>query len=62
VRLAESWHEVEQFARTLAPVFAEMARVLGTAGVCCIETKDLKYGDFRLPLAALQYFIKRFVL
>lgn len=59
VRLAESWHELERFARTLAPVFAEMARVLGTAGVCCIETKDLRYGDFRLPLAALHASLAR---
>lgn len=58
-RLAEFWHEVERFARSLARVFAEMARVVGTAGVCCIETKDLKYGDFRLPLAALHAALAR---
>lgn len=53
VRPADAWAEIELFARGLEGVFREMARVVGAAGICCIETKDLKYGDFRLPLAAL---------
>jgi site-specific DNA-methyltransferase (adenine-specific) len=47
------WREVESFTRALGGVFSEMARVVGTVGVCCIETKDLACGEFRLPLVAL---------
>lgn len=50
---AAAWQKVERFSRTLHGVFREMARILGRAGSCCIQTKDLAYGEFRLPLAAL---------
>ncbi len=51
--LMGTWERIEKFARGLDPVFAEMARVIGRTGVCCIETRDIVYGEFRLPLAAL---------
>lgn len=51
--VAMVWKQVEEFARGLDGVFREIARVVGATGVCCIETKDLAFGDFRLPLAAL---------
>jgi site-specific DNA-methyltransferase (adenine-specific) len=51
--VAATWERVAAFARGFTAVFREMARVVGRTGVCCIETKDLAFGEFRLPLAAL---------
>jgi hypothetical protein len=48
-----AWRRLEAFGRSLKDVFREMSRVVGRVGLCCIETKDIAYGDFRLPLAAL---------
>lgn len=47
-----AWQMLEAFAKTLFPAFREMARVVGKTGLCCIETKDVVFGEFRLPLAA----------
>lgn len=48
-----TWRHIETFATSLSPVFSEIARIVGRTGICCIETKDVVYGDFRLPLSAL---------
>lgn len=53
VNVAGIWSKIDAFAQSLRPVFREMARVVGDRGLCCIETKDLEFGGFRLPLAAL---------
>lgn len=57
--VAGTWSRIESFARCLAPAFREMARVVGKSGLCCIETKDVTFGDFRLPLAALHAALAR---
>lgn len=49
----EAWAQLESHARSLDGVFAEIARVVGNGGLACIETKDVSFGEFRLPLSAL---------
>ena len=45
-------YQLVRYAARLAPVFAEMARVLGRNGVLVLHTKDISYGGLLLPLAA----------
>lgn len=47
------WEQVREDAEALAPVFREMARVLRPGGAAVVQTKDLRYGEALLPLAAL---------
>ena len=51
--IAGTWSRVESYARALDGAFRDIARIVGVTGLCCIETKDLAFGEFRLPLAAL---------
>jgi DNA modification methylase len=44
-------NEVLSFARTLRPVFQEVSRVLKTGRALVIQTKDLRYNDFLIPLS-----------
>ena len=39
-------------AEDLAPVFREIARILGRKGILVLHTKDIAYGGLLLPLAA----------
>lgn len=43
--------EVTAFALKLRPVFDEIARVLRRGGALVLQTKDIQYGGFLLPLA-----------
>lgn len=47
--------DVEQrlfaYAQSLAPVFAEIARVLASTGHLILHTKDIRYGDWLISLA-----------
>ena len=43
-------NEILSFARTLRPVFEEVARVLKPGRAFVIQTKDVRYGDFLIPL------------
>ena len=47
------WNRVVEFAETIRNVFKEMARVAGQTGIIAIETKDIRYGNYLLPLAGL---------
>ncbi len=44
-------NDVLSFARTLRPVFQEISRVLKTGRALIIQTKDLRYNDFLVPLS-----------
>jgi len=39
------------FARTLRPVFAECARILDRNGYLILQTKDIRYGTWLVPLS-----------
>ena len=41
------------FALTLKPVFKEIRRVLKIGGACVVQTKDLRFGGFIIPLVDL---------
>ncbi len=43
--------EILSFARTLRPVFTEVARVLGNGRALVVQTKDIRFGDFLIPLS-----------
>jgi DNA modification methylase len=45
-------HALMRYAARLAPVFAEVARVLSRRGILVLHTKDIAYGGLLLPLAA----------
>ena len=45
--------QATEFALTLRPVFAEVARVLAPGRAFVLQTKDLRVGDFLLELADL---------
>ena len=45
-------HALMRYASRLAPVFAEIARVLSRKGILVLHTKDIAYGGLLLPLAA----------
>ena len=47
------WNRLVEFAETIRNVFKEMTRVSGQTGIIAIETKDIRYGNYLLPLAAL---------
>lgn len=42
--------EITSFAMTLRPVFKEIARVLRPGGALVVQTKDIRYGGFLMPL------------
>ena len=42
---------LDTFALGLRPVFCEMQRTLRAGGALIIQTKDIRYGGFLLPLA-----------
>jgi DNA modification methylase len=44
-------NNILSFARTLRPVFTEIARVLKAGRALVIQTKDIRYGDFLIPLS-----------
>jgi DNA modification methylase len=44
-------NQILSFARTLRPVFEEAARVLKKGRALVIQTKDIRYGDFLIPLS-----------
>lgn len=44
-------NQILSFARTLRPVFEEIARVLNAGRALVIQTKDIRYGDFLIPLS-----------
>lgn len=45
-------HEVLEFAAGLDRIFRETCRVLKTDGTLAIQTKDVRYGGFLIPLVA----------
>ena len=45
--------DVVNFALTLKPVFKEIRRVLKIGGACVVQTKDLRFGGFIIPLVDL---------
>lgn len=47
------WERLVEFAESLAPVYQEIARVVGNTGIVALEIKDIRYGDYLLPLAAV---------
>jgi DNA modification methylase len=42
---------ITAFALTLRPIFKELKRVLKPGGAFILQTKDIRYGDFLIPLA-----------
>ncbi len=44
-------NEVLTFARTLRPVFVEVARILKPGRAFVIQSKDIRFGDFLIPLS-----------
>jgi DNA modification methylase len=44
---------VAAFAYSLRPVFEEMARILRPRGVLVVQTKDIRYGGFLLPMTSI---------
>jgi site-specific DNA-methyltransferase (adenine-specific) len=44
---------VTAYALTLRPVYVEIARVLRPGGALVLQTKDLRFGDFLVPLASV---------
>jgi modification methylase len=51
VHLDKVQKDITSFAMTLRPVFKEIARVLRPGGALVIQTKDIRYGGFLMPLA-----------
>ena len=51
VHLDKVQNGITSFAMTLRPVFKEIARVLRPGGALVIQTKDIRYGGFLMPLA-----------
>jgi site-specific DNA-methyltransferase (adenine-specific) len=49
----QRWKELTAFAAGLRANFDEIARVLRPGGVLVLQTKDIRYGEFLLPLASL---------
>ncbi len=47
------WDRLVEFAESLTPVYREIARVAGSTGIIAIEIKDIRYGDYLLPLVAI---------
>lgn len=47
------WRELTVFAASLRPNFEEIARVLRPGGILVLQTKDIRYGEFLLPLAGI---------
>ena len=43
--------ELEEFARSLQPIFEEIGRVLKPGGVVALQTKDIRYGSILIRLA-----------
>ena len=43
--------DIVEYALKLRPVFDEMRRVLRASGVLVVQTKDLRYGGFLIPLS-----------
>lgn len=50
-------HEVLEFASCLDPVIKEVRRVLKKNGTLAIQTKDIRYGGFLVPLVARHRFL-----
>ena len=50
---ATVWQQVEQLARSLAPAYGEIARVLRPDRALVLQIKDLRYGGELLPLTNL---------
>jgi DNA modification methylase len=49
--IASVENQVLSFARTLRPVFEEVVRVLKDGRALVMQTKDIRYGDFLIPLS-----------
>ena len=47
------WDRLVEFAESLTPVYQEITRVAGSTGIIAIEIKDIRYGDYLLPLVAI---------
>lgn len=47
------WNRLVEFANSLSDVYREIARVVGNTGIAAIEIKDIRYGEFLLPLSAV---------
>ena len=45
--------QITHFGLSLRPIFDEMYRVLDRGRALILQTKDLRYGDFLIPLASL---------
>jgi DNA modification methylase len=50
---ATVWQQVEQLARSLAPAYREIARILRPDRAFVLQIKDLRYGGELLPLTHL---------
>lgn len=47
----EVQRQITEFALTLRPVFEEVCRILRPGGAMVMQSKDIRYGRFLLPLA-----------
>lgn len=47
----EVQRQITEYALTLRPVFEESRRILRPGGALVLQTKDIRYGKFLLPLA-----------
>ena len=51
--LGEVARDVVAFAWSLRPVFDEIRRVLAKDGVLIVQTKDIRYGSYLIPVSSL---------